>query len=135
MNGGYFFVNNIRPAFVQFIYDVGDGFLISGDEFGREDNGILFFYLYLPMISGGHSRKGGHGFALTAGGNNDDFIIGIGVDFADIDFHTLRQRDIAEPFCNFYTDFNASSVKNDFPLPILGDVDNLLNPRDVGSKQ
>ena len=81
-----------------------------------------------------HPGKGRHRLTLTAGGDDNNLIVRkIGYLF-NTDFRIRRNCQIPQGPGNIDTDLNASAVENDLLAPISGDINDELNPGNIGCK-
>ena len=87
------------------------------------------------MGAGRNSRQCGHRLTLAAGGDNDDFFVGIQIELVSVDFHLFGNVHVAELPGDVGRDFDAAAVEQDLAVAFGGNVDHLLNPGNVGRKQ
>ena len=114
MDGGYFFIDNIRSPFVQPVDNTGNSFFIAGNELGRQDDGIVFLDFDMPVRSGGHPGQGRHGLSLTAGGDHHDVAVRIMAHLVDIDFHLFRNVQIFKISGNIGAGLDTAAVDDYF---------------------
>lgn len=64
--------------------DAVDRGLVAGDQGGGQDDGVALDDADL-VVAVGHPGEGGHGFALGAGADQDDLVVGKVVEDLDVD--------------------------------------------------
>jgi hypothetical protein len=89
---GHFLVDYFGPQAVEVVDHGADGPFVARDEFGGQDDQIPFFDADLFMGVQGDAGQGAHGFALGAGGDDDDLVVGQALEVAG--GHLLFRGDV-----------------------------------------
>ena len=129
-----FVIDHVGIFAVELVDDAGDGFFVAGDGGGGDDDLIPGLDLHLTMAGKGHAVKGGHIFALRAGGNDNDLVLGQGFDLVDIHQSPLRDLEIAQLRGDFEDVFHAPAGDGNLAAVAAGDGEDRLNAVHIGGE-
>src|SRR5262249_17769634 len=104
-----------------------DGFFVSGNDAGGEDDGVIFVDGDEAMVVNGNARKGRHGLGLRAAGEDEK---AAGVEAANVlgtDDHAIGNLQDAERMRDFDVIDHAAADERNFAPHASGDVDDLLD--------
>ena len=74
------FIDHIGTLPVKLVDDLGNSLFVTGDSGCGNDDPVAGNDIDLLMGGEGHPVQSGHIFALRAGGNNDDLVLGQALD-------------------------------------------------------
>ncbi len=127
-------VHNLRTGAHQFVYHTRDEFFVARNGGCADDDEIVRRNADLAVLAHCHACQCGHGFALTAGRNEDELFRRVFINQFQINHHTGRNLQIAQ-FDAFAHDVNHASARHGNFTPCTDSIiNNLLNPVDVGGK-
>ena len=119
-------IDDLRALAVELIDDLADGFFVAGDRGGGDDDAVRGRDLHLPVAGEGHAVEGGHIFALRAGRDDDELVVGDLLDLRDVDERARRDLQIAELRGDLQDVFHAAAGHGDLAAEFLRRGDQAL---------
>ena len=127
-------VDHVGALAVKLVDDAGDGLFIAGNGGSGNDDLIAGLDLHLAVAGEGHTVQGGHIFALRAGGDDDDLVLGQGFDLVDVHQRSLGDVEIAQ-FRGHLQDVFHAAARNGHLAPVaLGNGQDRLNAVHIGGE-
>src|SRR5580692_3598091 len=111
-----------------------DGFFVAGNDARGKDDAVVFVDGDEAVIVDSDARKGRHGFGLAAAGENDD---ALGIEIANVlraNDHAVGDAQVVHGVRDLDVVDHAAANEGDFAADASGDVDDLLDAVNRGSK-
>ena len=134
VEGAAALVDDLGVLPVELVDDAADGVLVARDGRGRDDDPVPGANFHLPVGVEGHAGQGGHGLALTAGGDDAHLIVGQALDVVDIHQHPVGDAHITQFHRHLHSVLHAPAGDGDFPPVLGGHGDDLLNAVHIGGE-
>src|SRR3989344_4808630 len=134
MNIHHSIVNNFYSFPIKFVRQPLDCAFISGNDGGRKHERVAGFRLNKAMLAVGDSHQNRPVFALSAGRQNHDFVVGIALHFFNRNHGIFRYCDVAQLFRDFNVYLHAPSF-NDYLFSVpRSDLNDFVQSAEQGRK-
>ena len=127
-------IDNFRIALHQLIDNVRNHLLVAGNRFRAENDLITRLDLHIAVLARGHSGKRGQRLALASGCNDNNLVVRIIIDIADIDQEIIRDLQITDIQSGLYNVDHTAAHDHNLTSVISCRVHDLLYTVHVRSK-
>ena len=128
-------VDDLRALLEQLVNDAADRDLIARNGRGRDDDAVAGVDRDLLVLRKCHTVQCRHGFALTAGADNDGLAARQAADLRHVHHDAVRDIHVAELRCHAHDIFHAAAGDADLALILCRHVDDLLQAVDIGRER
>ena len=128
------FVNDLCAQGQKAVDHLGHGLFVAGDGAGRDNDKVSGTDLDGTVAGLRHTGQSGQRFTLAAGGDKDNLFRRVFVDLLDINQHIIRRMQIPQLPRHFGVGNHAAAIDGHLAAILNGQVNDLLDAVDVGSK-
>ena len=124
--------DHVGPLLGELIDDLGDGFLISRNGIGAEDNRVSGHDSHFLVDVRRHPGQGRHGLSLASCGDEHCLLRRIVLQLVDLDQGLVGHIQVAQLLSCGDDVHHAPALHNHLPVILVGRVDDLLHAVHVG---
>ncbi len=122
------------PSFISLVDHLADTLFVAGNGGGGNDDAVVGSDLDIAMAADAHAGQGAHRFALTAGGDEDNLLVGVVLEVIGINEDPRRNGEVAQFLRDGDNIHHAAPEYRHLAVEAHSGVHNLLNPVDIAGK-